>query len=70
MKLKKKEVELLEILPEDDVDSSVEGCHESSDDEKYSRIAEYAYYRAEARDFEPGHALDDWLAAEAEINQM
>jgi hypothetical protein len=31
------------------------------------RIAEAAYYRAERRGFEPGHELEDWLAAEAEI---
>ncbi|MGH8308963.1 MAG: DUF2934 domain-containing protein [Steroidobacteraceae bacterium] len=32
-------------------------------------IAEGAYYRAERRGFDPGHELDDWLAAEAEIDQ-
>lgn len=32
-------------------------------------IAERAYYKAEARGFEPGHELEDWLAAEAEVNQ-
>jgi len=26
-----------------------------------------AYYRAEKRNFEPGHELEDWLAAEAEL---
>jgi hypothetical protein len=31
-------------------------------------IATAAYYRAARRDFEPGHELDDWLAAEREIN--
>ena len=36
---------------------------------KQERIAEIAYYRALARGFEPGHELEDWLAAEAEINQ-
>ena len=30
-------------------------------------IAEAAYYRAERRGFEPGHELEDWFAAEAEI---
>jgi len=30
-------------------------------------IAEGAYYRAERRGFAPGHELDDWLAAEAEL---
>jgi hypothetical protein len=37
-----------------------------SDKDRISRIAESAYYKAEARGFSPGHELDDWLAAEAE----
>lgn len=32
-------------------------------------IATAAYYRAEARGFEPGRELDDWLEAEAEISE-
>lgn len=31
------------------------------------RIATAAYFRAMQRGFQPGHELDDWLAAEAEI---
>lgn len=31
------------------------------------RIAVAAYYRAEARNFEPGHELEDWLAAERDL---
>ena len=30
-------------------------------------IAVAAYYRAQNRQFEPGHELEDWLAAENEI---
>lgn len=30
-------------------------------------IAVAAYYRAQRRDFAPGHELEDWLAAETEI---
>lgn len=30
------------------------------------QIAITAYLKAEARGFEPGHELEDWLAAEAE----
>lgn len=37
--------------------------------QKSSRIAEVAYYRAQARGFTPGHELEDWLAAEAEVNR-
>jgi hypothetical protein len=32
------------------------------------RIAISAFYKAEARGFADGSELDDWLAAEAEIN--
>jgi len=38
-------------------------------DQQFSRTAECAYYKAEARGFEPGHEVEDWLAAEAEANQ-
>jgi hypothetical protein len=30
-------------------------------------VEEAAYFRAQKRGFAPGHELDDWLAAEAEI---
>lgn len=32
-------------------------------------IAERAYYKAESRNFEPGHEIDDWLEAEQEYTQ-
>ena len=32
--------------------------------DRETQIAEYAYYRAKARNFEPGHDIEDWLAAE------
>lgn len=31
-------------------------------------IEEAAYHRAEARGFAPGHEIDDWLAAETEVD--
>jgi hypothetical protein len=31
-------------------------------------VAEAAYYRAEQRGFEPGRELEDWCAAESEID--
>lgn len=34
-----------------------------------AKIASAAYFIAEKRGFEPGHELDDWLAAEAELAQ-
>lgn len=33
------------------------------------RIAEAAYYRAQRRGFEPGHELEDWIAAEKEVRR-
>ena len=35
--------------------------------ERRQMVAEAAYYRAEKRNFEPGHELEDWLEAEAEL---
>jgi hypothetical protein len=35
---------------------------------RHDEISRAAYQRAEQRGFEPGHALDDWLAAEKEID--
>lgn len=35
--------------------------------ERYDRIAIAAYFRAQRRGFEPGHELEDWLAAETEV---
>jgi hypothetical protein len=40
---------------------------EVTSEERHQLIAEAAYYRAERRNFVPGHELEDWLAAEAEI---
>jgi hypothetical protein len=37
---------------------------------RHTLIAEAAYFRAQRRDFEPGHELEDWLAAEAQIDQL
>ncbi len=36
---------------------------------KYSRTAICSYYKAEARGFESGHEIEDWLSAEEEGNQ-
>jgi hypothetical protein len=37
-------------------------------DHRRALIAEVAYYRAERRGFEPGHEVQDWLSAEAEVD--
>ena len=38
--------------------------------QRHAMIAEAAYYQGERRHFEPGHELDDWLRAEAEISRL
>lgn len=38
--------------------------------ERHRLIAEAAYYRALKRGFEGGNALEDWLAAEAEVDRQ
>jgi len=40
----------------------------ASSQNRYSMIAEAAYYRAEKRGFQNGDPVTDWLAAEAEID--
>jgi len=37
-------------------------------EDHYKMVAEAAYYLAEQRGFATGHELDDWLCAEAEVN--
>jgi hypothetical protein len=37
------------------------------EEEIRSRIAERAYFKAQARGYEPGHEIQDWIEAEAEI---
>jgi hypothetical protein len=40
---------------------------EISADELRQLISEAAYYRAKQRGFAPGHELEDWVQAEAEV---
>jgi len=42
---------------------------ELSDEDKHCLVAQLAYYKAQARGFESGHELEDWLAAEAEVTK-
>jgi hypothetical protein len=35
-----------------------------------ARVAEIAYFKAQSRGFEPGHAEEDWFAAEAEVDEQ
>ena len=41
-----------------------------SAEERQSMIAVAAYFRAQGRNFEPGRELEDWLAAQAQIDDM
>lgn len=60
----------IESKPKSDVESkTVSSSSKLSDEERCCLVAELAYYKAEARGFEPGHELEDWLAAEAEVAQ-
>jgi hypothetical protein len=36
---------------------------------RHTLVAEIAYFRALARGFAPGHDVEDWLAAEAEVDK-
>lgn len=39
-----------------------------SPDVRRNMIAETAYYRAKRRGFAPGYEIEDWLAAECEVD--
>ncbi len=55
-------------IPVIGIESSPESFTEPAED-KYSQIAECAYYKAEARGFETGHEIEDWFEAEDELSQ-
>ncbi|MEI8363544.1 MAG: DUF2934 domain-containing protein [Betaproteobacteria bacterium] len=55
-------------IPVMGVESGVDSLGEYRDD-IFFRTAECAYYKAQSRSFEPGHEMEDWLAAEAEVTQ-
>ena len=41
----------------------------STSPQRHALIAEAAFFIAQKRGFEPGHELDDWLAAEREVDE-
>lgn len=50
---------------------SATGAHRATfmdPERRTAMISEAAYYFAESRGFEPGHELDDWLAAQEQID--
>jgi hypothetical protein len=50
--------------------SGGDGLATLSGDELNAMIARAAYLRAKERGFAPGHEVEDWLAAEAEIRAV
>lgn len=38
-------------------------------EDRHASIAEAAYFRAQLRGFAPGHEVEDWIAAEEEVDQ-
>jgi hypothetical protein len=65
----------LRIGPEHNAQSSLahperEPALPAGDEDRARRVAEAAYYRAEKRGFAPGWELEDWLAAEREIDAL
>ncbi len=57
------------IAQEDVADASPD-ADQSARAELDRMICEAAYYIAAQRGFDPGHELDDWLAAEAQIHDQ
>jgi hypothetical protein len=51
-------------------ENRVENRVEVSNEGRYRMIAEAAYLRAERRGFLPGREVEDWLAAEAEVERL
>jgi hypothetical protein len=37
--------------------------------DRHASIAQAAYFRSQHRGFEPGYEIEDWLAAEVEVDQ-
>lgn len=50
--------------------AQAEGSLNLPGEDRRQLIAEAAYFRAERRGFHPGAELDDWLAAEIEIDAL
>lgn len=58
-----------EAKPKQKSSAKETGIKDFSNRDRSCRVAELAYYKAEARGFAPGHELEDWLSAEAEVTQ-
>jgi len=51
------------------LDAPPDGAAVGGIDERQAMIAEAAYFRAEHRGFQAGHEMEDWLAAEQDIER-
>jgi Protein of unknown function (DUF2934) len=58
------------IIERDSLVSSAPEQRSAQDEDRNRRLAIAAYYRAERRGFAPGGELEDWLAAEREIQEQ
>jgi len=58
------------VLSEDSLQTCSQPSNEIDEELRKKIIAEKAYYLAEARGFAGGCDLEDWLVAEAEVNQL
>lgn len=52
-----------------DAPSSGETGAQPTPEQLYRMIQETAYFKAKARNFEPGHEVQDWIEAEAEVRR-
>jgi Protein of unknown function (DUF2934) len=51
------------------VHTAVAGAPQPPPADRYASIAQAAYFRSQHRGFKPGYEMEDWLAAEAEVDQ-
>lgn len=56
--------------PKPAAESGAAGALSVSEDARRAMVAEAAYLRAERRGFAPGGEVEDWLAAEAEVEAL
>jgi len=62
----------IQSVPRPKVPGKSQPVHEKAraGEDRYRMIAEAAYRRAEQRGFVPGSELQDWLAAEIEVDEL
>jgi hypothetical protein len=67
-----KRVKTVKSSKSESIDAADVGLAQASfnDEDRYSMVAEAAYYRALERGFQGGSPEDDWYAAEAEIGKV